>query len=248
MPNEHALQLVHEAKLSASTGALRAYSTELVRLALLETRQLHAELAPLAAAARSRAAEGERADAATTARLVTQHLQAYRNKRCLLAYHRHRLDWLRSRVWDKAGAVSLVLDEDSPQDARSIRPLLEPAELEWLRSYAALVGLYKDAYLDVLDVTLPLATGAAAAAPARARAALGGHFDVRSTAAYTAPTPPNAVRPPDDVMISVVVTRDARSVETERGTLHLRAGERLYVRRDEVEALLLRGWLRETDT
>ena len=55
------------------------------------------------------------------------------------------------------------------------------------------------------------------------------------------------MRPPDDLMISVVVTRDAHSVETERGTLHLRAGERLYVRRDEVEALLLRGWLRETD-
>lgn len=184
-----------------------------------------------------------RADAATTARLVTQHLQAYRNKRCLLAYHQQRLDWLRARLWDKAGAVALVLDED----ADSIRPLLEPSEIEWLRSYAALVGLYKDAYLDVLDVTLPLATGAAAAEPARARAALGGHFDARSGAVYAAPAPPNAVRPPDDLMISVMVTRDAQSVETERGTLHLRAGERLHVRRDEVEPLLLRGWLRETD-
>ena len=48
-------------------------------------------------------------------------------------------------------------------------------------------------------------------------------------------------------MLSVLVTRNVSHVETERGTMHLRAGERLHVRRDEVEGLLLRGWLRETD-
>lgn len=48
-------------------------------------------------------------------------------------------------------------------------------------------------------------------------------------------------------MIYVLVTRNVSDVETERGTIHLRVGERLYVRRDEVEALLLRGWLREID-
>ena len=52
------------------------------------------------------------------------------------------------------------------------------------------------------------------------------------------------MRPPEDLLVTVVATRDARSVETERGTMHLRAGERLRVRRDEVEALLIRGWLR----
>lgn len=216
---------------------------------MLETRQWHAGLAPLADAARAAQDEhGGRADPALAAQLVTQHLQAYRNKRCLLVYHRQRLDWLRERVWDKAGAMALVLEEDGQNEAHSLRTLLDPTELEWLRGYAALVALYKDTYLDVLDVTLPVTTGAQASEAAHARAALRGGFEQRVAAAYATPTPPNAVRPPDDLMVSVLVMRDAQSVETERGTMHLRAGERLYVRRDEVEALLLRGWLRETDT
>ena len=49
MPSEAALQLVQEAKLSQTTGSLRAYHTERVRHVMLETRQLHAELAPMAA-------------------------------------------------------------------------------------------------------------------------------------------------------------------------------------------------------
>ena len=47
MPSEAALQLVQEAKLSQTTGSLRAYHTERVRHVMLETRQLHAELARL---------------------------------------------------------------------------------------------------------------------------------------------------------------------------------------------------------
>ena len=240
MPSEAALQLVQEAKLSQTTGSLRAYHTERVRHVMLETRQLHAELAPMAEAARAEQASGQaRPNAALAARLVAYHLQAFRNKRCLLAYHRQRLDWLRARVWDKAGSLSLVLDEGPEGMRASLRTLLDPTEFEWLRSYAALVALYKDAFLDVLDVTWPIAQGIS---PAHAREALGSDFR-----AYAAPVAPNAIRPPEDVMLSVLVTRNVSHVETERGTMHLRAGERLHVRRDEVEGLLLRGWLRETD-
>ena len=240
MPSEAALQLVQEAKLSQTTGSLRAYHTERVRHVMLETRQLHAELAPMAELARAEQAYGQaRPNAALAARLVAYHLQAYRNKRCLLAYHRQRLDWLRARVWDKAGSLSLVLDEGPEGMRASLRTLLDPTEFEWLRSYAALVALYKDAFLDVLDVTWPITQGIS---PAQAREALGSDF--RAPASSVAP---NAIRPPEDVMLSVLVTRNVSHVETERGTMHLRAGERLHVRRDEVEGLLLRGWLRETD-
>lgn len=236
-----------------------------MRLVLLETRQLHTQLVPLADAAR--AASGSGADPALAAQLVTLHLQAYRNKRCMLVYHNQRLEWLKRRVWDKAGALALVLDEDQPPnaggeaDVLSIRPLLDHTELEWLRAYSGLVGLYKDTYLDVLDVTLPLATGvgharhdghiqSARQTAASARNALGGASFAPGAAVsvYAKITPPNTLRAPDDLMITVLVTRDAQDVETERGTMQLRAGERLYVRRDEVEPLLLRGWLRQVDT
>lgn len=222
----------------------------------LETRQLHQQLVPLADAARAQSAHGgARADPALAAQLVALHLQAYRNKRCLLVYHAERLAWLKQRVWDKAGALALVLDEEAHAgaDVVSLRPLLSHAELEWLRAYTGLLGLYKDTYLDVLDVTLPLATGAAharsdAAVPARARGARSTALAPAPAAAvYAATTPPNALRAPDDLMITVLVTRDAPNVETERGTIQLRAGERLHVRRDEVEGLLLRGWVRQVD-
>lgn len=238
-----------------------------MRLVLLETRQLHAQLAPLADAARAQSEAGTaRADPALAAQLVALHLQAYRNKRCMLVYHNQRLEWLKSRVWDKAGALALVLDQDQPPNARgdaevlSIRPLLSHAELEWLRAYAGLLGLYKDTYMDVLDVTLPLATGvghtrhdgqiqSTRPSPASARSALGSATFApgASVSVYAATTLPNTIRAPDDLMITVLVTRDAQDVETERGTIQLRAGERLYVRRDEVEALLIRGWLRQVD-
>ncbi|KAI3623577.1 PSF1 [Malassezia furfur] len=246
MPGEEALALVHEAKLSRATGALRPYNAELVRLVQLETRQLHQQLVPLADAARAQSAHGgARADPALAAQLVALHLQAYRNKRCLLVYHAERLAWLKQRVWDKAGALALVLDEEAHAgaDVVSLRPLLSHAELEWLRAYTGLLGLYKDTYLDVLDVTLPSRRAPRTHAPTR-RTALA---PAPAAAVYAATTPPNALRAPDDLMITVLVTRDAPNVETERGTIQLRAGERLHVRRDEVEGLLLRGWVRQVD-
>ena len=196
-----------------------------------DLQRIHVEGArAVAEAARAEQASGQaRPNAALAARLVAYHLQAYRNKRCLLAYHRQRLDWLRARVWDKAGSLSLVLDEGPEGMRASLRTLLDPTEFEWLRSYAALVALYKDAFLDVLDVTWPITQGIS---PAHAREALGSDF--RAPASSVAP---NAIRPPEDVMLSVLVTRNVSHVETERGTMHLRAGERLHVRRDEVEGL-----------
>lgn len=277
MFSDLALQLVHEARLSRSTGALRPYlcvkanSDDLVRAVISETRQLHEQLMPLAAAARE---QQERAatdpnvpptDAALAAKLVTYHLAVYRNKRCLLIYQNQRIEWLTARVWSKAGTISLVLDQDEKTSVRaSIRPLLSPAELEWLRSYTGLISMYKDTYLDVLDVTLPLSLQTAATpndgrivvndpqARVMARDALNGGAGLATATAptisvYAAKTPANSIEPPSDIMVSVVATRDARNVETERGTMHLHAGEHLRVRRDEIDALLLRGWLKAID-
>lgn len=124
--------------------------------------------------------------------------------------------------------------------------------------------MYRDTYLDVLDMTLPLSLKTAPApndgrivvndpqARASAREVLNGGVDLAGAAApsisvYAAQTPANSIQPPSDIMVSVVATRDARNVETERGTMHLHAGEHLRVRRDEVDALLLRGWLKTID-
>lgn len=236
-----------------------------------ETCQLHAQLVPLAAAAREhqeRAATDPSTpptDPVLAAKLVTYHLAVFRNKRCLLVYHKQRIEWLTARVWSKAGAISLVLDQDTDTGVRtSIRPLLSLAELEWLRNYTSLISMYKDTYLDVLDVTLPLSLNTAPP-PYDGRIVVnmaqrnpdgeeeddGGTSFTAVTApsisVYEAQIPANSIKPPDDIMISVVATRDARNVETERGTMHLHAGEHLRVRRDEVEALLLRGWLKTLD-
>lgn len=53
--------------------------------------------------------------------------------------------------------------------------------------------------------------------------------------------------PPRELMVSVLVRRDARDVQTEAGSLNLRKGERMRVRRSDVELLITLGWMEVVD-
>ena len=107
-----------------------------------------------------------------------------------------------------------------------LRSKLSPAELTWLRNYASLITAYKSEFLDVLDVAAPLhTTGTGNGALAQI----------------------NGYKPPEDLMVTVVVMRDAKGVMTEMGQLNLRRGERMRVRRTEVEGLIIRGWVQVMD-
>lgn len=230
------------------------HSDEIVRLVLLETRQLYEEIATLLEAVPGGAAyasDAAESDPKLAAQLLTLHLTAQRNKRCLLVYHQYRMDWLKSRLWNRGGSIGLILEERDALGGRGasgtgadggskgshnastdLRSKLSPHELGWLREYSSLITAYKSEYLDILDVALPLSLSSSAA---------------RSNADDADGTIPGEdcydFKPPDELMVTVVATRDARDVMTEMGTLNLRRGERMRVRRMEVEGLIVRGWL-----
>lgn len=208
-------------------------SEELVRLVLLETRQLQAHIAAVLAADPRGAvlgAEAADSDPALAAQLVTHHLAAQRNKRCLLAYHHSRLGHLRAKLWQKGGSLALVFDDaieegrpegasggarDGAVERGTLRSRMSADEVTWLKRYAQLVTAYKSDFLDVVDVAAPLQRSADKA----------------------------DVGPIKELMVSVMALRDARDVQTERGSINLRKGERMRVQRSEVEPLIVRGWL-----
>lgn len=157
------------------------------------------------------------------------------------------MDWLKSRLWHRGGSIGLVLEErDSLSGNRStgdeksansmdLRSKLSPNELKWLREYSSLVTAYKSEYLDVLDVAQPLSLSSASSKRG-GQTSTDGTQSISTEESYD-------FKPPDELMVTVIATRDARDVMTEMGTLNLRRGERMRVRRTEVEGLIVRGWL-----
>jgi GINS complex subunit 1 len=191
-----------------------------VRLVLLETRQLQSHITSLLA---SGAADTE-PDPALAAQLVTHHLCAQRNKRCLLAYHHSRLYFLRQALWNSAGSLTLALNQamDTPskmvsnmEQKTTLRSRLSSTELDYIKQYSELTLEYKSEFLDIVDVASSLRRS--------------GHRD--------------DVGPIKELMVSVVANVDAKDVQTEKGSLNLRRGERMRVLRSEVEALIVRDWV-----
>lgn len=200
----------------------RPVSDEMVRLVLLETRQLQAHIASLLAGA-----PDAEPDPALAAQLVTHHLCAQRNKRCLLAYHHSRLYFLRQVLWNNAGSLTLTLNQTlqlpnnmtSGEARSSLRSRLSSTELDYVREYSELLVEYKSEFLDIVDVASSLRRS--------------GHRD--------------DVGPIKQLLVSVVANVDAKDVQTERGSINLRRGERMRVLRSEVEALIVRDWVAVVD-
>jgi len=201
------------------------YSDEMVRLVLLETRQLQAHITTLLESGVSDA----ESDPALAAQLVTHHLCAQRNKRCLLAYHESRLQFLRQALWNNSGSLTLTLNQtmESPskmighaeEQHSTLRSRLSSTELDYLKKYSQLTLDYKSEFLDIVDVASSLCRS--------------GHSD--------------DVGPIKELMVSVVASVDAKDVQTERGSINLRRGERMRVLRSEVEPLIVRGWVTVVD-
>ncbi|PWN46757.1 hypothetical protein IE53DRAFT_391085, partial [Violaceomyces palustris] len=185
---------------------------EQVRLTLLETRQLESHVEKLL----STTEEGlEKAPKELAAQLVTHHLAAQRNKRCLLAYHSQRIDMVQRKLWSKGGSIGILLDSEEVLTEGGgegeERSKLNPNEMEHLKNYSQLLTAYKSEFLDLFDITSRL--------------------------------DPNSTGPPTQLMVTVIAKREANHVQTESGSLNLRKGERLRVQRSEVESLILRDWV-----
>ncbi|KAH7923030.1 GINS complex, Psf1 component [Leucogyrophana mollusca] len=128
-----ATQLILESRRSTLTDTLLKYNDSLVRSIVREQRDLE-----------KLTDNGE--GTVSPAMLIFQ-TTIVRNKRSLLAYHKHRMDRLRDMYWAVGGALPHIL---SNQDLRS---KLSPHEVDFLRQYSASVMEYRAGFSNELDIT-----------------------------------------------------------------------------------------------
>lgn len=112
-----AIQLVTESRRSTLTDTLLKYNDNLIRQIIREQRDLEKHMQSLIAS-----------DAVSPSLLIYQ-TAIVRNKRCLLAYHMHRMDRLRDMYWACGCALPHILSNTS------LRSKLSPHEVDFLRQY-----------------------------------------------------------------------------------------------------------------
>jgi GINS complex subunit 1 len=127
-------QLVMESRRSTATDTLLKYNDTLLRSIFREQRDLEKAVQELV--------QGD-----TSPALLIYQTAITRNKRCLLAYHAHRLDRLRDMYWDVGGALPHLL---SDQD---LRGKLSPHEVDYLRQYNNSVMEFRAEFSHELDIT-----------------------------------------------------------------------------------------------
>ena len=213
---DQATQLVTESKRSQHADTLLKYNDNLVRAIVREQRDLE-QLIQAALARLAPAAPGD--DVAVTADIVLYQTVILRNKRCLLAYHAHRLDRLKDLYWSVGGALPLLLSAPTTAAATTttantagdLRSRLSPHEVDFLRAY-------NDSLVDFRSAVLET-----------------GELDLFAQIA----------KPPKDLHVLVRVVRDCGVIQTEVGAIDFRRGQRFLVRRADVEHLIVQGYLDE---
>jgi GINS complex subunit 1 len=135
---ELATQLLLESRRSTQTDTLLKYNDPLVRSIIREQRDL--EKALLSQIAKTPD------DGTPPPAVMILQTAILRNKRCLLAYHSHRLDRLRDMYWDLGGALPHILGDP---DTRS---KLSPHEVDYLRSYHSSAMDFRGEFSNELDI------------------------------------------------------------------------------------------------
>lgn len=134
---ELATQLIIESRRSTQTDTLLKYNDPMVRSIIREQRDLEKAIATL----------DLRDGRPPPPSLLIIQTAINRNKRCLLAYHSHRIDRLRDMYWAVGGALPHIL---SNQDIRS---KLSPHEVDYLRQYNSSVMEFRSEFSHELDIT-----------------------------------------------------------------------------------------------
>jgi len=184
-------ELILQAKRTQGLSYLPSYQTESVRSVTREVKDLDRDVTEILRPFGS--AFDPSANPAIAYTLLVHHLCMRRNKRCLLAYHRVRVERIEERCWTGGGGgggegtgehTTADADadanvggggdaEDSPGDK------LSPEEEDYARAYADLIAAAKGRWTDI-DLT-------------------------------------GSLEPPRDLFVDVRVLRDAGEIQTEYG-------------------------------
>ncbi|KAI5819701.1 hypothetical protein BZA77DRAFT_141484 [Pyronema omphalodes] len=142
MYGDLAQKLVQNAKRTQSLPTLPGYQSDLVRSITREVRDLDRDVSELLAPFEGAFNPAEHPALAYT--LLVHHLCMRRNKRCLLAYHRVRVQRIEELVWNGTGAD----DEDKGEEGNA----LSPEEEDYLRGFSDLLAAAKGKWTDI-DLT-----------------------------------------------------------------------------------------------
>ena len=130
-----ATQLVTESRRSTASDTLFKYNDPLVRQIIREQRQLETFIQDTP----------ETFTGEEPALLIYQ-TAILRNKRCLLAYHTHRIERLKDMYWAVGGALPHLLS------SADIRSKLSPLEVDFLKKYNSQVMDFRSEFSDELDI------------------------------------------------------------------------------------------------
>ncbi|KAL9709482.1 DNA replication protein psf1 [Leucoagaricus gongylophorus] len=133
-----ATHLLQESRRSTQSSSFFKYNDALVRSIIREQRQLESSLV-------LHITKSPPTQPPPPAVILLQ-TAILRNKRCLLAYHAHRLDDLRDMYWAVGGALPHILNHP---DTRS---KLSPHEVDYLRSYHTSAMDFRAHFSSELDI------------------------------------------------------------------------------------------------
>ena len=129
-------QLLLESRRSTQTDTFLKYNDALVRSLIREQRDLEKAIDAIPF-------EG---GSPPPALLIIQ-TAINRNKRCLLAYHAHRVERLRDLYWSVGGALPHILTN------QELRGRMSPHEVDYLRQYNSSIMEFRSEFTHELDVT-----------------------------------------------------------------------------------------------
>lgn len=234
MYGEQANKLVVDAKRIQGLPHLPPYATTTVRAVTKEVRDLDREVSSLLAPYNSssntqssvapdgssqpvRPSFNPADDPSTACALLVNHLSMRRNKRCLLSYHRTRIDKLEEMCWAGVDVAELTQpaavggdggsgNGSSSSTAFRTASSLSAEEEQYVHQYSDLLAAYKGQWTDI-DLT-------------------------------------GSLEPPRDIFIDVRVLKDAGEIQTEYGSITLTKNSQFYVRQADVERLIQQGYLK----
>ncbi|CAZ82139.1 unnamed protein product [Tuber melanosporum] len=208
------LKLVQHAKRTQSLPQLPPYQSDIVRSVTREVRDLDRDVTEILEPFNGHFDPAE--EPATACSLLVHHLCMRRNKRCLLAYHRVRVEAIEEMCWSGSDLLEQVQASQNKvaeggagigSAEGSGASSLSPEEEEYARQYGDLLAAYKGQWTDI-DLT-------------------------------------GSLEPPRDLFIDVRVLKDAGEIQTEYGAITLTKNSQFFVRQGDVERLIAQGFLQK---
>ena len=235
MLGDHGNTLVVDSHRSLQTRTLLAYNASTIRLILRESYALSDDLA------RRTAAYGSQAnpDEGSAAELTISALALYRNKRSLLVYHQQRMEVIRDKLWETGGLMGAAFPVGSDGRAH-----MAPLDEVFAKAYESVLFEYRNALLPAEDPPHEVSIRA----PYGPKVDQNGNLVMKKRYRLIDATDilsggTEGLEPPTEIFVNVRVMKEVGEVETKKGKLSLTKGSQYYLVREEVENLLVQGFL-----